>query len=81
MATVRDGNKTALIIVDVQVGVMQEAWEASRIIKNISYAVAKAREQGVPVIWVQHSDDELVYGSPEWRWVPELFRGRRNPHL
>ncbi len=72
MATVRDGNKTALIIVDVQVGVMHEAWEAPRIIKNIKFAVDKAREQGLPVIWVQHSDDELVYGSPEWQWVPEL---------
>jgi nicotinamidase-related amidase len=24
------------------------------------------------VIWVQHSDDELVHGSPSWQWVPEL---------
>jgi nicotinamidase-related amidase len=26
----------------------------------------------VPVIWVQHSDDELVYDSPDWQYVPEL---------
>jgi nicotinamidase-related amidase len=24
------------------------------------------------VIWVQHADDELVYGSPAWEWAPEL---------
>ncbi len=72
MATVREGNKSALIIVDVQVGVMREAWEAPRIIKNIGTAVAKARKQGLPVIWVQHADEELVYGSPEWQWAPEL---------
>ena len=72
MATVRAGNKEVLLIVDVQVGVMQDAWEAARIIENVGIAVNKARGQGVPVIWVQHSDEELVYGSPKWQWVPEL---------
>lgn len=72
MAIVREGNKAVLLVVDVQVGVVREAWEASRVIKNIALAVKKARERGVPVIWVQHSDDELVYGSPDWQWVPEL---------
>jgi nicotinamidase-related amidase len=72
MATVRAGNKSVLVVVDVQVGVVQDAWEASRIIKNVNLAVEKARGQGVPVIWVQHSADDLVYGSPEWQLVPEL---------
>ena len=72
MATVRSGNKAVLIVVDVQVGVMRDAWEAPRIIENIGIAVEKAREQGVPVVWVQHADDELVYGSPEWQLAPEL---------
>jgi nicotinamidase-related amidase len=65
-------NKHVLIVVDVQVGVMQTAWEADRIIKNIVVAVNKARAQHIPIVWVQHSDDELIYGSPEWEWVPEL---------
>jgi len=65
-------NKHVLIVVDVQVGVMQTAWEADRIIKNVGVAVNKARAQDVPIVWVQHSDDELIYGSPEWEWVPEL---------
>jgi nicotinamidase-related amidase len=26
----------------------------------------------VPVIWVQHADDDLIRGSPAWEWVPEL---------
>ena len=69
---IRAGAQGALIVVDVQVGVMQDAWETARIIKNIGIAVEKARTQGVPVIWVQHSDDELVYGSPAWQLVPEL---------
>jgi nicotinamidase-related amidase len=58
--------------VDVQVGVMQGVWEAPRIIKNISTAVEKARDQDVPVIWVQHASDELVHDSLEWQLAPEL---------
>jgi nicotinamidase-related amidase len=72
MATIRKGNKAALIVVDVQVGVVSDAWDAPRIIKNISLAVERARAQGVPVMWVQHSDDELKKESAEWQWVPEL---------
>ena len=72
MAAIREGNKSVLLVVDVQVGVMQKAWDAARIIKNIGIAVEQARALGVPVIWVQHNDEELAYDSPEWQWVPEL---------
>ena len=72
MATVREGNKGVLVIVDVQVGVVSEAWDAPRVIKNVARTVERARDQGVPVIWVQHASDDLVYGSAQWQWVPEL---------
>ena len=73
MATVREGNRAVLLVVDVQVGVMDEAWDSDRIIKNVARAVERARAEDVPVIWVQHSDQELPYGSPQWQWVPELI--------
>ena len=72
MATVRAGNKGVLLVVDVQVGVMNEAWEAPRVIKNVARAVERARAQRVPVIWVQHSADDLIPDTPGWQWVPEL---------
>ena len=72
MATVREGNKAVLVIVDVQVGVMSGSWDPERVIKNVARTVERARAEGVPVIWVQHSDEELTYGSPQWQWVPEL---------
>ena len=74
MATVRSGDKAVLLVVDVQVGVMNESWDAPRVIGNVARAVERARTQGVPVIWVQHSDDQLSFASPEWQWVPELVR-------
>jgi len=41
MATVREGNKPVMVVVDVQVGVMKEAWEAKRVITNIARAVER----------------------------------------
>ena len=72
MATVREGNKPVMVVVDVQVGVMKEAWEAPRVIRTVSHAVERARSEAVPVIWVQHSNQDLSKGSVQWQWVPEL---------
>jgi len=79
MATVREGDKRVLLVVDVQVGVMDESWDSERITKNVARAVGRARAEGVPVVWVQHSDDELPHGSPQWQWVPELVPGKGEP--
>jgi nicotinamidase-related amidase len=79
MATVRAGSKGVLVIVDVQVGVMRDAWDAARIVGNVSCAAARARAQGTPVIWVQHTNDELPRGSPQWQWVPELVPAQGEP--
>jgi len=75
MATVREGSKGALVVVDVQVGVVDTAWEADRVVGNIARAVERSRDAGVPVVWVQHQDEELVRDSPQWQWVPELVPG------
>lgn len=72
MATVREGNQAVLLVVDVQVGVMNAAWDGARIVQNIALAVERARAQGIPVIWVQQADEELPHGSPAWQVVPEL---------
>lgn len=81
MATVRQGNKGVLVVVDVQVGVMNETWDSARVIQNVARAVERARAQGVPVIWVQHADEELVYGSPSWQWAPELTPAEGEPRI
>ena len=79
MATIRAGDKSVLLVVDVQVGVVSEAWDAPRIVGNVARAVQRAREQGAPVIWVQHSDEELVYGSEAWQWAPGLAPAAGEP--
>lgn len=57
---------SALVVVDAQVGVLESIWDSKRIVGNIEALVQKARSSGVPVLWVQHSDQELKYGSAAW---------------
>jgi nicotinamidase-related amidase len=64
--------RSALLVVDAQVGVLSSVWDAKRIVGNLETLVAKARAAGIPVIWVQHSDNELKYGSEPWRLAPNF---------
>ena len=72
MTTFPDRPNTAVLVVDVQNGVVAHAHRRDDVLANISAIVAKARAERVPVIWIQHSDDELITGSEEWKYVAEL---------
>jgi nicotinamidase-related amidase len=67
---------SALIVIDVQRDVVANACRRGEVIANIVGLVDRAREERVPVIWVQHSDDELVKGSEGWAFVDELLQER-----
>lgn len=80
MSTLENRPNTALLVVDVQNGVVEGAHERDAVVKNVGSLVEKARRERVPVVWVQHSDDEnLAKGSDAWRIVPELDRGEAEP--
>ena len=81
MSTVRPGNQPTLVVVDVQVGVVADAWEARRVIKNVARAVERARESGVPIVWVQHEGDDLPKDSSSWQIVPELVPKSGEPRI
>ena len=72
MTTLENRPKTALLVVDVQKGVVEGAPERDTVVANVGSLVEKARRERVPVVWVQHSDEGLAKGSDEWRIVPEL---------
>ena len=65
-------DKSALLVIDVQNQVVEGAYNKDQVISNINSAVVKARAAGVPVVWVQHSDDWMAIGSDDWQIVPEL---------
>jgi len=72
MTTLQNRPNTALVVIDVQQDVVANAHDRDAVIANIHTLVDKARAQDVPVVWVQHSDDQLVEGSEGWQYVPEL---------
>jgi nicotinamidase-related amidase len=79
MTTLDNRPNTALLVVDVQQGVVEGAHERDAVVANVSRLVEKARQERVPVVWVQHSDDNLARGSDEWQLVPELARDDAEP--
>ena len=79
MTTLDNRPNTALLIVDVQNGVVEGTPERDTVVANVGSLVEKARQQQVPVVWVQHSDDGLPKGSEEWRIVPELSPDEAEP--
>jgi len=75
MTSLENRSRTALIVIDVQNGVIGKAYESDRVIANIATLLDKARAEDVPVVWVQHSDDdELTKGSEAWQYVDALER-------
>jgi nicotinamidase-related amidase len=79
MTTLQNRPHTALLVVDVQNGVVDNAYARDSVVANISSLVERARQARVPVVWVQHSDEDLARGSEEWQLVPELKRDDAEP--
>jgi nicotinamidase-related amidase len=71
MTTLENRPNTALIVIDVQNGVVEGAYERDAVVANVGSLVDKARREAVPVVWVQQSDEDLVKGH----LVPRRGRG------
>lgn len=74
MTSLRDRPNTALVVVDMQNNVVANAHGRDEVIANINTLVDRARTERVPVIWVQHSSEEMGEGTEGWQYVPELVR-------
>ena len=79
MTTLPDRPHTALMVIDVQQGVVGQAHRRDDVVANIGTLVDRAREAGAPIVWVQHSSEELAQGSDGWQYVPELTRQESEP--
>ncbi|SES02044.1 Nicotinamidase-related amidase [Pedococcus cremeus] len=74
MSTLENRPHLALVVIDVQNGVVSGSHQRDAVVTNIASLVDRARAEAVPVVWVQHSDDHLAKGSDAWQYVPELGR-------
>jgi nicotinamidase-related amidase len=79
MTTLENRSKTALLVVDVQNGVVQGAHARDDVVANVGSLVERARQEQVPVVWVQHSGAGLAKGSEDWQIVPELAPADAEP--
>jgi nicotinamidase-related amidase len=79
MTTLPGRTNTALIVIDVQNGVVDGAHDRDAVVSRIGSLVGRARDAEVPVIWVQHTDEDLPVGSDEWQYVPELTHADGEP--
>src|SRR4051812_20073524 len=59
MTTLSDRPNTALLVVDVQNGVVGGSHNRDEVVSNIVSLVDRARAADVPIVWVQHNSDEL----------------------
>jgi nicotinamidase-related amidase len=81
VSTFADRPHRALLVIDVQNRVVEDAFERDRVVANVATLVESARSSGAPVIWVQHNADYLPVNSLEWQLVPELSRRADEPHV
>ena len=69
-------NRFALLIIDVQQGLFRKStlvFNVEMLLQNIHTLVDRAHRAGVPVFYVQHSDQKaLVKGSQDWQLHSEL---------
>lgn len=68
---------TAVLVIDVQQALSVGQWaafEVDRVIGNINDVIAKARQAGAPVIFIQHEESEgpLQHGTDGWQLAPNL---------
>jgi nicotinamidase-related amidase len=81
VSTLGNRSNSALIVVDVQNGVVIGNYRRDAVVANIAGLVERARREGIPVVWVQDSSERLAIGSDAWRIVPELAPTDDEPHI
>jgi len=81
VTTLKNRPNTAILVVDVQNGVVSGNYERDAVVANIEGIVEKARREQIPVVWVQDSGEGRVIGSDSWKIIPELTPLEGEPHV
>lgn len=69
---------TALLVIDLQRGVVQGCFDAGGVLGRTAQLVERARSAGVPVVWVQ-DHGSFAEGTNEWALAAPLERGVNEP--
>jgi nicotinamidase-related amidase len=79
MTTLQNRPNTALLVIDMQVGVVAKAHARDTVVGNIGALVERARRRRIPVVWVQDVEVDQGKGSAGWPIVPELTPNAAEP--
>lgn len=69
---------TAVLVVDLQVGVLRGCHDAAGTVDRTRRLVDRARSEGAPVVWVLDQSD-FEPGAPEWQLPSPLRALPREP--
>ncbi len=67
MSTLDRPGGTALLVIDLQDGVLATCTDVDGVLERTARLLARARANGTPVVHVQHEDPGLRPGSPDWQ--------------
>ncbi len=69
---------TALLVIDLQQGVVEDCFDAAGVLDRTTQLVDRARAEGVPVVWVQDHGG-FAEGTEAWRLATPLVRTADEP--
>ena len=72
---------TALLVIDLQAGVVEPCWDADGVVRRTAALVDRARAADMPVVWVQHEEPGLERGTPAWELPAALTPGAGEPRV
>lgn len=78
----RTGAGTALLVIDVQNAMVEAAYRGEELLENIGGLLGRARDAGVPVVYVQHDEEDygpMKPGNPGWRIHDRIAPGPEDP--
>lgn len=63
--------KKALLVIDMQIGI-SPLYEEKDVLDKINNRINNYRSNNDLIIFIQHSDSEIIYGSDDWNFYPDL---------
>ncbi|WP_374007357.1 cysteine hydrolase family protein [Leifsonia sp. LS-T14] len=72
---------SALLVIDLQKGVMPGCFDADGVLSRVRQLVDRARDTATPVVWVQHEEDGMEEGSVPFELADGLVPADGEPRI
>jgi nicotinamidase-related amidase len=72
MSTLNRAGVTALVVIDLQSGVVAQCVDRYAVLERTANLVERARAAGTPIVFVQHEEPGMEWGDDGWRLAKPL---------